>query len=587
MSNNGRYNSHSHGSGKKPYYKRGMQINYVKKSEVNVESPEKHEEVVNASSAPEKHMGISREIITARYRKDLVCKGLISDWIIKNPDIYSSEIISPEFTKDFKLPLTDAIISPRKSSKNYYEDPDFPENGPPSDPKYQPNPINTNYNQYYAENYEDEDTGIVEGAQENIGGHHKIRGMPAWVNEPITGYNTDKYNENSDTLLENTKNNDIFGMGNRSLEDEKRAFLKQNIKPDSSIHEIEESYSKIDEIFEQKMKQNTKIDDIFNAKPMDEKAVISGITAIDLNTIESNLLKKTQPELTNPEGDENDDGTNLNIATSSVPAWGAYSAEEIQKQSIEHMDNWGMDNIRIIENNKISHNIQPEKYQPEINETMPNFIRPPQYQNINDLFMPTQQIIRTTSPPPPPPPGLENPFCPSYMRISENEPAWFYKDLQGILRGPFTPLDMYHWLIAEYFPLTLEIRFKENAPFIKLGAYLDLQRKAPIPPPMPIVSRPKLEPEKVQQPKIKTVEKTPEYTEKPTVSKLVTITQPIVPPQPIQPKVEFADHDFPELKPKVESKESVSQPIKTNVADKKSNKKSTKEALAKNVLGFF
>ena len=48
------------------------------------------------------------------------------------------------------------------------------------------------------------------------------------------------------------------------------------------------------------------------------------------------------------------------------------------------------------------------------------------------------------------------------------EKQWFYKDPQGNTQGPFNSIEMYHWSLAGYFDLTLNVACGQNIKFVPL-----------------------------------------------------------------------------------------------------------------------
>lgn len=155
-----------------------------------------------------------------------------------------------------------------------------------------------------------------------------------------------------------------------------------------------------------------KITELFTNDSMKEGAEDSN--TIDMATLESSLLKVN----TNEEETEDD----------IIPEWNSYTAEQIIKESSENESTWGVSTMKTINN---------ESYEKSLNYINPNYVR----QNI---------------------------FCPKYTQVKESEAVWYYKDLKNTIHGPFTPIEMYDWFMAGYFPSTLEVRLKEESPFIPI-----------------------------------------------------------------------------------------------------------------------
>ena len=554
---NERYANRGYNANKKPYYKRGSAVNYVPKAKPQTDTVEKLIEAPAIPIVEPRSNRITREAIISLYKKDPSTTSLLTEWTKNNPDIYSAEPVSPEFLTEFKLPMAGCIASSRKSSKIYEEG----EMAEPVAPYYSETTTiekksysrgGYNNSDYY---YYEEDVGIVEGNNETSSSR-RMANAPLWFDEAVPDPQTTAPDFVMDDVLKRQQD----------LEEEKKAFLSRENKKTVEEQENADEYSKVDELFEQKMKQGNsagtpmKMDEIFDSSGIlgstSTETIAAGINAIDLNTLEAGLISQSSakkgttvagkmPEDVLIGGGENDDGTKMEVITDSMPVWGEFTAEEIQKQSKEHIDNWGIDTVKTIE--------------PPIR---------PAGQYPNHEHSHTPPLMQHTP--------FQNPFCPGYLHIKEADAAWYYKDLQGVIRGPFTSIDMHRWFIADYFPPTLEIRFRESLPFIALEAFLSAQQKelsAPRYYPEPVYSRPA--PRRMQK---------YEYGQSPQYANQIPA---MIKEQLMQP-VELKDRDFPVLQPKAASKESSgmdeSGAMKLGM-DKKGKK--AKEALAKTVLGFF
>ena len=49
------------------------------------------------------------------------------------------------------------------------------------------------------------------------------------------------------------------------------------------------------------------------------------------------------------------------------------------------------------------------------------------------------------------------------------EKAWYYKDPQGRVQGPFSSIDMYNWNLVGYFSPSLQVAWRSNALFLSLA----------------------------------------------------------------------------------------------------------------------
>ena len=54
---------------------------------------------------------------------------------------------------------------------------------------------------------------------------------------------------------------------------------------------------------------------------------------------------------------------------------------------------------------------------------------------------------------------------------------WYYRDPLRNVQGPFNSIDMYHWSLAGYFDLNLEVSCGQTDKFVSLGYFYHLEKQ--------------------------------------------------------------------------------------------------------------
>ena len=404
--------------------------------------------------APPPANALSRALILSRFVKTPV-SPLLSEWIQASKVFFSEETIPPEGSKEFPFPMEKSIMPPRRHRRDEIHE-----------------------RKYGArKEMEEEDKGIVLGNDE-MDHEDNEDNMPLWFQGNPADKGKSK-TEDDGFRFEDSAN---------KLEEEKKKYFaepEKNIEEKAKKLETELVYSGVDELFEKKLRAG-KVEDIFSA-------IEGGIQpcamlkAVNLETIEAGLIKEKDNKNDVKKGISNDAAKEKDSDDEDMPIWNAFSAEEIKKHTSEHMDTWGLD--KIVEDDQIK-NTPKEKYPSKL-------AKPPSKEDAytfrND-FYDDSLTMRSRSVPAE---SLEskmsamalnaneervggesaqreesNPFCPSYLKINEPDLVWYYKDLQGLVRGPFSSADMHMWLKAGYFPNNLLIRFGEAGFFFSLGSFI-------------------------------------------------------------------------------------------------------------------
>ena len=397
---------------------------------------------------------ISRELIISKCEKPSSVdrnKELISEWIRGSKEIYSETSILPEALKEFTYPMSECLVKQRRASVNSWIQEKKEEKVNPAHPEY------------IEEEYSPEDNGIVEG-------HIEEKTKPQW-NAPL-------WFQNNTSFSDRTAKNDgeaftLESLSKRqlTLEEEKRIFFEsKEVKPlHAPVVEKPLQYSSMDALFEQKP---TGVAAIFAAAP-EEIHQTAKIKAIDLSTLEANMMSQKKVEATvgkNMDDKGLEEGEEFaeqdNSEGEELPVWSKLTAEEIQKESKERIDSWGvsgatkplLDNKdEAVQGFAYNHNKEPATKVPS---------------NIVDWT--PEQLTATIQDLMKEPP---NPF--TINTLTESDQAWYYKDLQGFVRGPFSCLNMHRWHKANYFPPDLLIRLGEDNQFISLDSFLATGRTAP------------------------------------------------------------------------------------------------------------
>lgn len=75
-----------------------------------------------------------------------------------------------------------------------------------------------------------------------------------------------------------------------------------------------------------------------------------------------------------------------------------------------------------------------------------------------------------------------NPFLISNSLINQSngEPNWFYKDPQGVKRGPFSSLEMQTWYEAGYFTDEIPIALGANTMFMPLKSFKEMSNHSAV-----------------------------------------------------------------------------------------------------------
>lgn len=205
--------------------------------------------------------------------------------------VYSEESLSPVAGKEFKLPMSKAIMPPWKvdttSGKGSYGQ------------------SRKGYRQYEEV---DDDKGIMIA---NDNKHSNVNNAPLWFDSKETT------TRKEDFSMEEIASRQF------SLEEEKANFRKKaegsdKARDNKNIEDIFASFedggefSNIDVKFENSLKKDTFVD----------PAIASTTQAINLTELEPELIKDGKEE--------------------EAPVWDSYTAEEIKNESQKYMDNWGV-----------------------------------------------------------------------------------------------------------------------------------------------------------------------------------------------------------------------------------------------------
>ncbi len=391
--------------------------------------------------------GLTRDFLLSRFspQKDV---SLLPDWLKSNTMYYSETPIPPESSKEFPLPMDKSIMPPRSRGRRDEGQPGFKSHAEPGS----------------------EDRGIVTRG-ENEGEDLRGRaGVPLWFHA----------DSDSEPAKKPSKGDTGAGFsfedmakGQDALEEEKRRFFSKadkSAKSESPL-EIEKDcvYSSVDERFEQRLKQQqqtaasiNKLADIFVSENAAAQKSAEDPTAlgqaVPLGALEAGLVCDCN-HLNNGDEDKEE--------TEEVPAWNAFSAEEIQRHTREHPDGWGIESVTLKATKEPEEELLGGMEKLAVNEEVDarkdsGTINAPLQALDEEREHPTT-IVKEES---------ENPFCPSYLRVSESDKVWHYKDMQGLIRGPFSASEMNMWLKAGYFPRNLLIRFGDSSTFVLLESFV-------------------------------------------------------------------------------------------------------------------
>ncbi len=370
---------------------------------------------------------------------------LIPGWLKAIKTVYSEVPIVPECSKKFQLPMDKCVMPPRseyQSGAKSYED---------------------GGNDYYYANPGTEDKGIATHDEpEDIQGR-----VPLWFSSSSSSSAAASSAPGNGTRQTRAPDLSFEDMAKDqdSLEEEKRRFLAgSGMEEKARALEKECLYSSVDEKVARSLKaQSSGVDDIFLHGKDSAPAASENIQAVDMEMLETGLIKPGAPTSNNNNLEKDAD------PEEDVPVWNSFSAEEIQRHTREHMDGWGL---------STGPALPPDPAVQVLNDKMENLgMDPPAEEDERDH---PAKIMREDS---------DNPFCPDYLRISEGDKAWYYKDLQGLIRGPFSSSEMNMWLKAGYLPRDLQIRFGPESTFVPLESFLPADAMPPpatVPAPTPV-----------------------------------------------------------------------------------------------------
>ena len=395
-----------------------------------------------------KGIGLTKEKVLSLYAKSETT-GLISDWVQKEKEIYSEISLPPECSKESSLPMTNFLVASRKSSTHNW---------------VQHSESNTGSNND-VEEIKYEEKGIFLGTEEvsNSGNRHYNSNTPLWYQSDYNeeGYsNTDNHTDKSGAKFT------LEGLSKRqdALEEEKRKFYRDSAKKEDKLEDLAEHciYSNVDELFEKKINSH-KLDDIFGKSNQEQKESLeANFKALDLSTLEANMIKQASADSNKEVKKENEVSEDEEeTSKEEAPVWSTFSAEEIQKQSFKNISNWGIEKP-MFSNNLDSEEEAEEKQQQqkEETETIDTLEKEKTFQDITECE--TIEEIPTA-----------NPFCPRFLKFRDTDEIWYYKDMQGITRGPFSSLQMHKWYLDNYFPPALQIKCGEDGMLTTLNVFLE------------------------------------------------------------------------------------------------------------------
>ena len=362
-------------------------------------------------------------------------------------EVYSEESILPESLKEFTLPMSKAIMPPRKAagSSNAH-----------ADSKGQYVNFRESRRQEDADNIDD-DQGIIDGDDNS---HSTVTNAPLWFDAEVQpAKKAETANRKEKFKLEDLADRQA------ALEEEKAKFMATD-KSNSNGSKTEKSES---------LPQPIKVDleSIFNKfadnasySAIDEKYAEKAVKA---SQVESELFahvdakKPADKVAASSENDsEDDDGE-------AKPVWDSYTAEEIQEHTKKHAQNWGL----TLEQDK---EVLLSEKGLALNKKDDNGMF-----RMEAKYLPEEPIARIEKMPVPEPVKVENknPFCHSCLNIKETDKVWFYMDMQNCVQGPFNSIEMYMWHKAGYFPAELPLRCGEFAPFTPLAEFLNRVKSKP------------------------------------------------------------------------------------------------------------
>lgn len=277
-------------------------------SENKVSAKSSEASSATAYSFPKDYGKLTKSILITLYAKSPVPLSCTEN-IKKLKEVYSEESILPQVMSEFNLPMTRAIMPPRRTNMHESRE---------SHERY--------YGGYNAD--EDDDQGIVNGADNS---HSNLSNAPLWFDSQVA------LPKDANVV----KSDDLFSIESLaskqiSLEEEKAKFNKQStaiiseaigtkVSPNSLFENIEDEggYSSVDVKYESTVKNKDKMtEELFNNPTVTST---EDHTAIDVGNLEAQMLKGIQQE--EDEGEE-------------MPIWDAYSAEEIKQQAQQDFSSW-------------------------------------------------------------------------------------------------------------------------------------------------------------------------------------------------------------------------------------------------------
>jgi len=357
---------------------------------------------------------LTRSILITLYAKSPVPSSCLEN-IKKLTEVYSEESILPQAMGEFNLPMSKAIMPPRRINT------------------HQPRESREHY--YRGYNAEDDDDQGIANATDNS--HSNLSNAPLWFDSQVI-----LPKDGSEVKADELFSIESLASKQISLEEEKAKFNKQSatitseaigtkVSPNSLFENIEdeEGYSSVDVKYETSMKNKNKMaEELFNNPTVTST---EDHTAIDVGNLEAQILKGVQQE--EDKGEE-------------MPVWNTYSAEEIKQQAQQDFSSWTVD-------------LNPSNETP--GHTIDKLFAPNFTYNTKPLVQ--KQMVKETM----------NLFCHSSLNITETDRVWYYCDTQRMIQGPFNSIEMYNWYNAGYFPPTLPTRCGKYSPFVSLGDLLN------------------------------------------------------------------------------------------------------------------
>lgn len=261
--------------------------------------------IAKSYSLVKKYGKLTRSVLITLYAKATVPSSWLEN--VKNlKEVYSEESILPQAKLEFNLPMSKAIMPPRRANTHESRE------------------IRSRYYEGYNEE-QDEDQGIVKAADNN---HSNMNNAPLWFDSRVS------LSKESDAI----KADELFSMESLatrqvSLEEEKAKF---NEKSTRTIEDIgtkvnpnnlfgndgeEDGYSSIDVKYENSMKADKVGAEFFGDGSVEST---EDVAAIDVGNLEAQMLKGMKLE---EEGEEK-------------PIWDAISAKEIKQQAQQDFSSW-------------------------------------------------------------------------------------------------------------------------------------------------------------------------------------------------------------------------------------------------------